>query len=353
MKTRFAFACLPQFVLLLLFATGFNASVRAGTVTILSLNASAYSTPEGGSITVTVTREPKDNPLLSTDWFPTQPRSVGLQLSTSGHTYGITSGDLPSEWSDFSHSVTIPANQTSTSFTINFNSNTNLQFDRTATLRFGGAIVDESEIQEAMVTLFDDDSTVEVFVLETPPFISEGGQVGPATAQLVFQRNVSVHNRTINFTKSGTASAADYSMAGSVTIADGSAFTLVPVTALNDGLIEGTESLVVTLTSGHYQIHATNSAATLYIRDADAYSSVNVEATDGHASEAGNAGIFRISRTGNTNVAVTALLSYGGTAVAGSDYTALPTNVTFAVGQTQTNLVVSAAWGGGGRRGGN
>jgi hypothetical protein len=60
------------------------------------------------------------------------------------------------------------------------------------------------------------------------------------------------------------------------------------------------------------------------------------------ASEPGdNPGSFTISRTGDTNAALTIDFSLGGTAKNGTDYIAVPTNVTLAAGQCSTNITIT------------
>ena len=69
---------------------------------------------------------------------------------------------------------------------------------------------------------------------------------------------------------------------------------------------------------------------------------VSVEATDPLASEPGdNPATFSIFRTGDTNSALTIDFSLGGTAKNGTDYVAVPTNVTLSAGQCSTNITIT------------
>ena len=69
---------------------------------------------------------------------------------------------------------------------------------------------------------------------------------------------------------------------------------------------------------------------------------ISVQAADAYAIEANtnNTGTFSITRTGNIGVTSTVGLKISGTAVAGTDYAALPTNIVLVPGITQTNLTV-------------
>jgi hypothetical protein len=69
---------------------------------------------------------------------------------------------------------------------------------------------------------------------------------------------------------------------------------------------------------------------------------VTVQPTDPLATEPdGNSGNFTLSRTGDTNASLTIPFSIGGTASNGVDYAVVPLTVTFAAGQTSTNIAVA------------
>src|SRR5258706_11031592 len=53
-----------------------------------------------------------------------------------------------------------------------------------------------------------------------------------------------------------------------------------------------------------------------------------------------NVGTFTLSRTGTTSTSVTIQLAVSGTAVAGTDYVAIPTNITLAANVISSNLTV-------------
>lgn len=185
------------------------------------------------------------------------------------------------------------------------------------------------------------DDTPRVHVYSTNAIFKEG-----LTTALVFERTNAYTVSapcTNKYSVSGTAgNGTDYSptLSGTAITPAGNNYVLVPLTGTGDTLLEGAETVTVTLTSGTYSIISGEGSTTLTLQDD--YSTVNVEATDNYASEAsGDTGIFTLTRDGNTNKAITVQVSYTGTAVAGTDYTTLATNITFAVGQVKTNLVVT------------
>jgi hypothetical protein len=70
---------------------------------------------------------------------------------------------------------------------------------------------------------------------------------------------------------------------------------------------------------------------------------VSLEVTDAVTSESGmNSAQIRLNRTGNLSQPVTVGLTFGGTAMAGIDYAALPASVAIPAGLGQTNLSVAA-----------
>ncbi len=69
---------------------------------------------------------------------------------------------------------------------------------------------------------------------------------------------------------------------------------------------------------------------------------VTVWASQPLAYEPGNhAGAFTLSRGENTNSALTITCAFSGTATNGVDYAAVPTSVTFAAGQSESNITIA------------
>ena len=66
---------------------------------------------------------------------------------------------------------------------------------------------------------------------------------------------------------------------------------------------------------------------------------VNIIATDTMASESGSdTGMYVISRTGNNSIPLTIKLGIGGTALNGTDYLSLPTQITIPAGASSASL---------------
>src|SRR6185295_7746495 len=67
---------------------------------------------------------------------------------------------------------------------------------------------------------------------------------------------------------------------------------------------------------------------------------VRITATTPNAAEPNVNGVFTVTRTGNTNVALTVNYTVGGTATPGSDYTALSGSVTIPNNQSSATITV-------------
>ncbi|WP_308411274.1 Calx-beta domain-containing protein, partial [Cylindrospermopsis raciborskii] len=128
---------------------------------------------------------------------------------------------------------------------------------------------------------------------------------------------------------SGTASnGTDYStIPTTVTFAAGSTTALVNLNVIDDTLIEGTETAILTIGTGTgYTVGSANSA-TVNIADND-FPVITVAATDANAGEitggTANPGQFTLTRTGPTTSALTVNIAISGTASNGTDYSTIP-----------------------------
>ncbi|MGI0483796.1 DUF4347 domain-containing protein [Pantanalinema rosaneae CENA516] len=144
----------------------------------------------------------------------------------------------------------------------------------------------------------------------------------------------------VNYTIDGTATnSIDYAtLTGTATIAAGQSFVDVTLAPVNDNIVEGSETVVLTLAAGDYVISATNTA-TVDIIDAPI---VTVSVPDASASEsAPNSGRFRLTRSGDTSQTLTVNYTIAGTATNGSDYTTLTGIATIAAGQSFVDVLVN------------
>ncbi|HEY6564800.1 MAG TPA: trypsin-like serine protease, partial [Pirellulaceae bacterium] len=134
---------------------------------------------------------------------------------------------------------------------------------------------------------------------------------------------------TVSFTVAGTATnGTDYSsLASQVTIPAGQSSTTITVNPVNDLLVEGTETVQLSLSAGSaYAVDTTAATAAVSITDNDAAAtSVSLQIVDGNASETRSGqttdpGTIRVTRTGSTTSALTVTLNITGSATNGTDY---------------------------------
>lgn len=126
----------------------------------------------------------------------------------------------------------------------------------------------------------------------------------------------------VRFGVGGTAtSGLDYVDLGQqVEIGTGSSSVTLPVSALGDALVEGTETIVVTLSGDTGYALGAVFSGTVNILDVP-LPTLNLTVNDSAASEApGNGGLVTISRSGSRTTALPVSFSLSGTATAGLDY---------------------------------
>ncbi|MBD1910137.1 MULTISPECIES: Calx-beta domain-containing protein [unclassified Leptolyngbya] len=155
----------------------------------------------------------------------------------------------------------------------------------------------------------------------------------------------------VQYLISGSASGEDYGpmLTGTVAIAPNATSTILDITALDDSLVEGDETLILTLVDGTNYDLASSTQATITLLDNDgppALPVVTLQAIDATASEAGsNPGRFRFTRTGDTSTALTLYYSIAagtGQATPTADYTSLSGAIVMAAGATYADLPITA-----------
>jgi hypothetical protein len=111
---------------------------------------------------------------------------------------------------------------------------------------------------------------------------------------------------------------------------------------VDDDFIEGSETVVLTISAGISYILGTPKAATVTIHDNDFPPVVTVAATTAGASEDGpTPGVFTFTRTGKTTSSLTIKFAVSGTATPGTDYTSITTSVTIPTGSATATKTVT------------
>lgn len=146
---------------------------------------------------------------------------------------------------------------------------------------------------------------------------------------------------TVNFTVAGTATSnVDFQPLGtSVIIPAGQSHAVLPVVVLDDQLVEGNETVLISLASGAGYVIGSPSNAVVTIADDDR-PTVTIVASQPTAAEPDTAGAFTFLREGTTNGNLTVHFSVTGTATSGVDYQGLGTSLVIPDGQSETILPV-------------
>jgi len=185
--------------------------------------------------------------------------------------------------------------------------------------------------------------TVSATVYATIPNANE---VGPINGEFtVYLSGPAAVSTIVSYTLSGTATnGTQYTIASnSVTFAAGETSEIVPVVVLNDGIADGDQTVILTLTSTSEAtaVVDTPSVATVTITSiAPSFATIN--ATVPNASEVGPVdGQFCIYLSSAASSLVTVTFLVDGTATSDINYEALPSNVTFSIGSSSQCIDVN------------
>lgn len=201
------------------------------------------------------------------------------------------------------------------------------------------------------VSLLSDDRASNLPVIQIVATDSVAAEANRDPGLFTFTRsggNISTSLTVYLQTGIQTASTADYDAIGkSVVFAAGQTTATLMVRPVDDGSIENTETVVMSLSpAGNYRI-GTNSEARILITDNDTAPPpvtplITVVATDAEASEVGgNTGTFTLTRTGNLSNTLVVRYTAAGTAAGGADYSALSGFAFFAFGSATTTVTVA------------
>ncbi len=246
-------------------------------------------------------------------------------------------------------SVTFAAGSSSATVTVNPTNDTAIETDETVILTLvSNAAYSVGTTAAVTGTITNDDlpiitiAATDATAAETATGVTANPgtftltRTGPTTTALIF-----------NYTLGGTATnGSDYtSIPVTATFAAGSATATVQVSPIDDALIEGSETAILTLATGTGYTLGTNNTATVTIADNDV-PIITIAATDATAAETAtgvtaNPGTFTLTRTGPTTTALIFNYTLGGTATNATDYTSIPVTATFAAGSATATVQIS------------
>ncbi|NCT46278.1 MAG: calcium-binding protein, partial [Microcystis aeruginosa G11-09] len=173
----------------------------------------------------------------------------------------------------------------------------------------------------------------------SPSSVTEDG-----TTNLVYtftRSGVTTNALTVNYTVGGTATnGTDYtSIPTSVTFAANSATATVTVDPTADTTVEPDETVALTLATGTGYTVGTTTAVTGTINNDD--TSVTLAVSPSSVTEDGTTNlVYTFTRSGVTTNPLTVNYTIGGTATNGTDYTSIPTSVTFVANSATATVIV-------------
>ena len=248
----------------------------------------------------------------------------------------------PADYAPIAPSVTIPAGVTFVELPVvptNDQTVEPAEIVRLTLLTAPTARIVSPNVAIVMLSDNDPDALPEVAVTSTnQPFAVEGGTGG---AFVFIRTGSTVSALTLSFSLTGTAgNGADYaSVSNSITIPIGQASVTLPVTAVDDSLIEGEETAIASLTVNDTYRVAYPSTATVTVQDND--QRVWFDASDFEAAEPGtNPGDFTFTRFGTTNTPLQVFYTITGLAGNGVDYAAIANSFVIPAGSLTAKLPI-------------
>ncbi len=258
--------------------------------------------------------------------------------ATSGADYTALSG-----------TVTIPAGQTTATITIPITDDAIVEGNETVIVTMNsltgtaGVALGALAARSATNTITDND-TATVTLANT----TNGNEAGPVSGVMTLtQTAASGVNTVIAYSIAGTAtSGTDYTaLSGTVTIPAGATTATITIPVIDDAVVEGNETVIITLTSitsgspGVTLGAAASIVATNTIADNDAPTVSIANTTNGNEAGAVN-GVMTVTMSATRPTAVTLTYSVAGTATSGTDFTALSGTVTIASGATTATISI-------------
>jgi hypothetical protein len=236
--------------------------------------------------------------------------------------------------------VIIPAGQSSANVQFQPLDDRNVGPDTTVVVTVAADAAYTISGSPAQVTILNDNlTTVTVFP-------TGAGAAEPSTpGRFTVKRDGDLSpDLVVYYNLGGTAiSGLDYApLSGSVTIPGGASSADIVLTPLNDNLLEGDESVILTLTNNASYNVGTPGSATLFIKD-KSKPYVTIATTAGTANEPGDQiGTFQISRGSVVNGNLTVYLAISGTAMNGIDYVPIDSTMVIPNGASSVSVDVVA-----------
>ena len=255
-----------------------------------------------------------------------------LQFTTAGGS--ATAG---SDYTAVSQTLSFAAGETSKSVTVAVTDDAVAEANETVVAAISNASTGTISTSAATASILDNDQSV--WSVASAGDVDEGAGVITYTVS----RTGTTGAATIEFaTAGGTATAgSDYTAANqTLSFAAGETVKNITVAITNDAVAEGNETVTVAVSNASTGSIANNTAtATILDNDQSIWSLASASNVD----EGAGFITYTVSRTGATGAATIEFATAGGTATAGSDYTAANQTLSFAAGETSKTVMVAVA----------
>ncbi|WP_158642706.1 Calx-beta domain-containing protein [Chitinophaga japonensis] len=300
--------------------------VNMGIVISASANGAEPNTP--GEFTVS----------LASGKIPLVPITITYTVAGTA-----ASGD---DYTALSGTVTIPANSSSATFPVPVLNDTIAETDETVIVQLTGVTATMPFTVGAPdrdTVIIDDDDTEQVIITAADPDAGEPANAGQLTIHIA-SGTPATADITIDYEIAGTATnGVDYTnIASTAVIPAGSSSVTIPISVLDDDLVEGPENILVTLqnltSAVLYNIGTQNNAAVTIDDDDDDNMNIEVIASKPEAAEPGDdparEGEFTIRLASGKTAAQDIDVSYavGGSALNGTDYDTIPAQAVIPAG---------------------
>ena len=291
--------------------------------------AAAENPADGGVFTITLDKPATEDTTISYTITGTAAAGFDYADTLSGTVTipgGSTSVDVPVDTSGYNDAL-VEGDET-VIITLDAASNSGVSVDAT----------------QSVITIADDESLTVTLSATDAAAAEPSGDDGQFTVTMDGTVTTDV---TVNYAIAGTATnAADYAqLNGSVTIPVGSTTATIAVAVTDDVMIEGDETVQLTLTgtdNSSVKLGATTTD-TVTITDDDA-ATVSIAATDATAAEnPADGGVFTISMDGVAMADTIVTYAVSGTATADSDYSALSGTATIPGGSNSVTVPVDVS----------
>ena len=299
---------------------------------VISLSSSASTLSEvNASVTLTVTATPASSSVITVNLAETGTASGGgVDYSLGAGVLNISAG-----------STTATTNITTVDDGV-YDPAETVIIDITS-VSGGGAT--ESGSQQETVTITDNEGAPTVSLSVDNNAVTEGAGVGARTVTVTLS-NTASDNVTVGLSTSGTASGGgtDYTLnSNSLVIVAGSTTASTTLDISEDGLIEGTETIIVDISSVTNSLGITENGVqteTINLTDNEAGPTVSLSATSPIAE---NGGVSTVTATMSAAAAqsTTINLLFSGTADNGTDYSRSASSITIAAGNTNGSITVT------------